>query len=72
MGNDQRLKTWGVSFDGNKVGVEAVRVKRIRNVYTGVADASSLEGYVDAEGAWRVLVAGIGMESWKLEKDSYS
>ena len=72
VGNDQRLKIWGLIFDGTKDGIEAVRIRKIRDVYTGVADASSLEGYEDQAGVWRVLAAGIGMESWKVDESSCS
>ena len=68
VGNDQRLKTWVVGFDDAKEGVDAIKIERVGDVYTGIADASSLETYADEDGVWRVLVAGIGMECWKLDK----
>ena len=43
VGNDQRLKTWGVSLDVTRDGVEGLQVERVADVYTGVADAAGLE-----------------------------
>lgn len=67
VGNDQRLKIWNVSIDTakSKGGVEGITVRRVANVYTSIADASSLETYRDAEGEYWLLVAGIGLERWR-------
>ena len=70
VGNDQRLKTWAIDLDEAREGVDAVRMKKLGDMHTGVADASSLKAYEDENGVWRVLVAGIGMECWKLAKGS--
>ena len=66
VGNDQRLKTWRFSIDWGQEGVNGARVVRDGNVYTSVADASSLGSGTDKYGQRRVYVAGIGMESWKV------
>ena len=83
VGNDQRLKTWIVtvrtntdSCDGS-VAASNVRIRKVGDVYTGVADASSLDSYREEDGGtggeggdqekWNLIVAGIGMESWKVD-----
>ena len=66
VGNDQRLKMWRVSFDAGSDSIEGVEVKKEGNVYTAVADASSLEVEIDDKGKGRVVVAGIGVEWWKF------
>lgn len=66
VGNDQRLKTWVVSIDQEQDGVMGMKVMRETDVPTAVADASSLDVDIDEEGRKRVVVAGIGMESWAV------
>lgn len=66
VGNDQRLKIWEVNIDVKQAGVEGVEVSRVVNVYTSVADASSLATYRDADGQRWLLVAGIGLERWRV------
>ncbi|KAL9129659.1 MAG: hypothetical protein Q9217_001938 [Psora testacea] len=74
VGSDQRLKTWLVTIDQSRGdGVAGVDVSKVGDVYTSVADASSLDAYKDedegddGDGVWRILVAGIGMEAWKVD-----
>ncbi len=67
--NDQKLKTWVVSIDLDKGGVDGVEVARERSEASSVADVAAM----GAMGAWRdgdggeggVVLAGIGMEVWK-------
>ncbi|KAL9102664.1 MAG: hypothetical protein Q9163_002218 [Psora crenata] len=74
VSDDQRLKTWHAMIDQSQQGVEGVHVRRGRNVYTSVADASSLDAYEEKDededenrgGVWRLFVAGIGMECWRV------
>ncbi|CAF9935770.1 hypothetical protein IMSHALPRED_010342 [Imshaugia aleurites] len=68
VGNDQRLKIWNVDIEDTKTErkVEGIRISRIANVHTSIADASSLATYRDARGRQWLLVAGIGMERWRV------
>ena len=66
VGNDQRLKIWTVSIDMTKAGVAGVDVRSASTTYTSVADASSIATYRDADGQRWLLVAGIGMERWRI------
>lgn len=67
VGNDQRLKIWEVGVDMQQKGVESIiKVSRIAKVYTSIADASSLGTHRDAGGQRWLLVAGIGMERWRV------
>ena len=66
VGNDQRLKIWEVGLDMTQEGAEGIIISRMANVYTSVADASSLAAYRDANGRRWLLVAGIGMERWTI------
>lgn len=69
IGNDQRLKFWTVSIDSNpNPKVQTIKITKVANLHTGIADASSLGVYRDGGrgrglGCW-VLVAGIGVERW--------
>ena len=66
VGNDQRLKIWEVTVGLEKEGVD---VGRVADVYTSVADASSLGTYrddADDDGQRWLLVAGIGVERWRI------
>lgn len=80
VGNDQRLKTWVITVvrssadDGGGLGASNVKVEKVGDVYTGVADASSLDAYREEDAGtggergeengekWKLVVAGIGME----------
>ncbi|KAJ9605175.1 WD repeat-containing protein 6 [Cladophialophora chaetospira] len=77
VSNDQRFKIWRVSLDReNTLGrsdqelgsdrlFEAVQVKLVGSVWTGVADVSGVEvvDEADASGCGnRILVVGVGME----------
>jgi len=67
------------SEDGSEINMDSVVVEMRRDAYTSVNDASSLESFPDADrqdeehdsegakGGWKLLVAGIGMEMWKIE-----
>lgn len=79
VGNDQRMKTWMITVFSTNGGGGAsdARVKKVGDVYTGVADASSLDGYWEGDAGtegereegekWKLMVAGIGMEVWNLD-----
>ena len=67
VGNDQRLKIWHIRIPTTaQAGVD---VRRIADVYTSVADAGALGTYRDARGRRGLLVAGIGMETWRILGD---
>lgn len=79
VGNDQRLKTWNVSIDGDPVETQGakggIELSGVADVYSSVADAGALgtfsDGVDDDDGdggrrqCW-VLVAGIGVERWRV------
>lgn len=63
---DQRLKLWQVDIDIGRTGVDGVNVKRLQDVFTAVADASSLELCRLGDGSIGLLVCGVGMDMWKV------
>ena len=67
VGTDQRLKTWVLEIDSISEGVEGMKVKKVDDIPTGVADASSLSTFRDGGGLWRVVVVGVGMECRTLK-----
>ncbi len=67
-GNDQRLKTWLLTIDIDKPGVEGFAVSKVRNEATAIADVSSMDLVRNDEAGTRaVVVAGIGLEVWSME-----
>ena len=65
-GNDQRLKTWSIAIDSSKDGFGTARLKKVSDVHSTVADASALEAFVERKGRQRIVVVGVGMESWSV------
>jgi hypothetical protein len=64
--NDQKLKTWVVSVDLDKGGVDGVEVARERSEASNVADVAAMGVWRDGDGGVSgVVLAGIGMEVWK-------
>ncbi|KAH9893000.1 WD40 repeat-like protein [Xylariomycetidae sp. FL2044] len=59
--NDQRVKLWRV-VGWRNVGGAASKVQLLEDRYSGIADAGDL----DVLGSDRVIVAGVGMEVWRL------
>jgi len=67
-GNDQRLKTWLLTIDIDKPGVEGFAVSKVHNQATAVADVSSMDLVINEEAGMRgVVIAGIGLEVWPME-----
>ncbi|EME48579.1 hypothetical protein DOTSEDRAFT_39901 [Dothistroma septosporum NZE10] len=63
---DQRVKLWRVKVDAGKVGSEMVDVKLVANIFTAVADVSSM-GKIQCEGGQvGLLVAGVGLDVWRM------
>lgn len=69
ISNDQRLKTWMVSIDLSKPGVEGLKVTKDGSMYSAIADASCVE-VMPGEGGevGGVVIAGIGTEIWQVEE----
>jgi WD40 repeat protein len=67
---DQRIKVWDVRIDVTVPGVESLRVRRVQNVFTSVADVSSMALVQLEDGSTGVLVCGVGMDVWRLEDTS--
>lgn len=65
--NDQKIKVWQLSADLDKPGVEGFQVVKKKNVCSSIADVSCLERFDTDKGEPRLIVAGIGMETWNLE-----
>lgn len=68
---DQRVKLWKVDVDMGREGIDGVDVELVTNVFTSVADVSSMEvmplGLAGAQKG--VLVCGVGMDVWKFEEE---
>ena len=66
-GIDQRVKLWGVRIDVTLPGVESLQVRKVQNVFTSVADVSSMALLQLEDGSTGVLVCGVGMDVWRLQ-----
>ncbi|TKA62622.1 hypothetical protein B0A49_09313 [Cryomyces minteri] len=64
--NDQRIKVWAVSVDPNRRGVDGIAVEKVHDIFTPVADVSSMEVMEDDGSGARVLLCGVGMDLWRL------
>ena len=68
VSNDQRLKSWALDVELEKPGVEGFAVRKQRNVYSSIADASCMElGPRQNNGDQVVVVGGIGLEIWRAK-----
>jgi WD40 repeat protein len=65
-GIDQRIKLWHAKIDSTRSGVDGIEVKPLQNVFTAVADVSSLDLCKLEDGSTGVLVSGVGMDMWRL------
>ena len=79
-GNDQRLKVWtvqmalpGIRVDG---GAGSIRASLREDIYTAVADLSSMEAFTPAENSSagdsgyteHLVLCGVGMDMWKVKQ----
>lgn len=64
---DQRIKLWSIDVNREKDGIDGVDVMLIKNVFTSVADVSSMESMRVGDGNG-VLVCGVGMDVWKIDE----
>ncbi|KAM0717228.1 hypothetical protein Q7P37_007080 [Cladosporium fusiforme] len=69
---DQRIKLWEVHIDITATGTEAFTLRKAQNVFTSVADVSSLALLKLEDGTTGVLVCGVGMDVWSLRDTSLS
>lgn len=65
---DQRVKLWQVELDHRKKGSDMIDVKLVANVFTAVADVSSMEQIRCEDGQEGLLVAGVGLDVWKVPR----
>ncbi|KAI9838748.1 MAG: hypothetical protein M1837_002346 [Sclerophora amabilis] len=65
-GNDQRLKIWSVSLNLDGLGVDGLEVTKDASLPLSVADVSSMDVTREGTGETRVVIAGVGMEVWKI------
>ena len=69
VSNDQRLKSWTLNVNREKAGVDGFVVRKRRNTYSSIADASCMVvGSRQGDGDQVVIVAGIGLEVWRAEE----
>ncbi|KAI9879510.1 MAG: hypothetical protein M1830_008302 [Pleopsidium flavum] len=69
--NDQRLKLWSAYLDLSKQGVNGLEITKDANVYTSVADVSSMDLLTDKSKKQKVFVCGVGVDVWSVnESDS--
>lgn len=59
---DQRLKLWNVQVDPSLPGVEGLQVRKLQDMFTPVADVSSIAVLEVSRGGCAVLVCGVGMD----------
>jgi WD40 repeat protein len=64
---DQRVKLWDVRIDLTVPGVESLQVRKVQNVFTSVADVSSMSLLQLEENGTGVLVCGVGMDVWRMQ-----
>lgn len=69
-GNDQRLKIWKITVNLRCPGSDAFTIAKCANVYTSVADASSIllvpKHAEDSEGN-SLMVCGVGIETFAID-----
>ncbi|MCJ1385393.1 hypothetical protein MMC17_008516 [Xylographa soralifera] len=66
ISNDQRLKTWVLTIDVRKSGAGGLSVRKGTSLHSSIADASCMEITPEACGEKRIMVAGIGVETWDV------
>ncbi|EME87510.1 uncharacterized protein MYCFIDRAFT_27910 [Pseudocercospora fijiensis CIRAD86] len=67
---DQRVKLWQIDVaDVGREGVEGIKIKLVQNSFTAVADVSSMEAVVLEDGRVAVVLCGVGMDVWRIDKD---
>lgn len=69
---DQRVKIWDVRVNTKNNGVEGLQICKVQNVFTSVADVSSLSLLQLEDGALGVLICGVGMDVWRFQTSSIS
>ncbi|OAX79066.1 hypothetical protein ACJ72_06617 [Emergomyces africanus] len=78
-GNDQRLKLWLAELDSTKSGEDGISVSLLQDVYTAVADMSSMGCFRRAiddsdrdEQSFlkdRLVLCGVGVDMWSLRRE---
>lgn len=67
---DQRVKMWDVRINTKDTGVEGLQVCKVQNVFTSVADVSSLSLLRLEDDAVGLLICGVGMDVWRFQPSS--
>lgn len=65
-GIDQRIKLWHVELDPTRPDSNGVRVKRLYDVHTAVADVSGVGLCAMRDAGVGVLIYGVGIDVWRL------
>ena len=66
VSNDQRLKTWVLTIDSRKPAAEGLSVRQGSSQLSSIADASCMEITPGGRGEMKIMVAGIGIETWNV------
>ncbi|MCJ1287952.1 hypothetical protein MMC26_007305 [Xylographa opegraphella] len=66
VSNDQRLKSWILTIDSRKPRAEWLSVRKGANLHSSIADASCMEISPGVRGGKKIMVAGIGVETWNI------
>lgn len=64
---DQRVKLWNVRVDVTAHGAASLQIGKAQNVYTSVADVSSMSLLQLRDRSTGILICGVGMDLWSLE-----
>jgi WD40 repeat protein len=64
---DQRVKLWNICINVTASGVAGLQVRKVQNVFTSVADVSSMALLRLEDDSSGVLVCGVGMDIWRLQ-----
>lgn len=63
---DQHVKLWRLEVDVEQPGLDGVKVRKLHDVFTAVADVSKLRICQIDDGTRYLLICGVGMDMWRL------
>ncbi|KAF7186877.1 Regulator of Ty1 transposition protein 10 [Pseudocercospora fuligena] len=65
---DQHVKLWEIDL-GEEDGIDGIKIKLLQNSFTAVADVSCMEAVTLEDGQIAVVLCGVGMDVWRIDKD---
>jgi hypothetical protein len=79
-GNDQRLKLWSVNVKIPAQGTNGIEISLLQDMYTAVADISSIGYYREEENCDddtaavrrlrnKLVLCGVGMDMWSVDSE---